>query len=408
MFKYLIVLIVLFTFSLSAQPIMTGADVLISEKLTFLSGKKIGIVTNHTALLSDGNHLVDALVSKSDFKITALFGPEHGIRGNVQAGETVNSGFDVKTGVKVHSLYGNTKKPTREMLSNVDLLIFDIQDVGARFYTYISTLFYVIESANENNIPLIVLDRPNPIGGFAIDGPIRKEGLESFVGIAPIPVIHSMTVGELANYFIGEGLIKVKQGFSLEILRIKNWNRNSLVTDYNSDWIPPSPNLPFKESAIVYPGTCLIEGTNVSEGRGTLNPFLTIGAPFINSQELINELSVLGHPGLLLSATAFIPMDIDGMSSNPKYKNIRCNGIQISVKSPKDVKPFEFGLNLICALQKLYPDNFQIKDKSFDLLIGDKNIRRLIKSGSTPYQILNSYFRELNHFQLIRQKYLLY
>jgi uncharacterized protein YbbC (DUF1343 family) len=388
--------------------VQTGAEILLTENVSFLEGRNIGIVTNHTAILNDGTHLVDALVKLNNVKIVALFGPEHGIRGDAPAGELIQGGIDSKTKIPVYSLYGLTKKPTKEMLQNLDLLIFDIQDVGARFYTYISTLFYTIEAASENHIPLIVLDRPNPIGGVWVDGPIRKNDLNSFVGIAPIPVIHGMTVGELSQYFLGEELIKSSPGFSLKIIKMKNWNRNMFYDTTGLTWINPSPNIPNLETALVYPGTCLIEGTNISEGRGTLNPFLTIGSPFIKSSEVINEFAKFGHPGLLLSEISFVPMDIDGMAKNPKFKNIKCNGIYISVQKSEVIKPFEFGLHLIHILHKLYPNNFAFKEKSFDLLAGDRFIRSQLLKGISPSEIISGYQSELNTFKLIRQKYLLY
>jgi uncharacterized protein YbbC (DUF1343 family) len=400
---------ILFIINISfAQQVTTGAEILLSENLLLLEGRNIGIVTNHTAILKNGTHLVDELTKHTNIKIVALFGPEHGIRGDAPAGEHISGGIDSKTQIPVYSLYGTTKKPTKEMLRNVDLLIFDIQDVGARFYTYISTLFYTIEAANENHIPLIILDRPNPIGGVWVDGPIRKNELSSFVGIAPLPVIHGMTVGELAQFFIGEGLIKSSPGFSLKIIKMKNWDRKMFFNDTGLLWINPSPNIPTLETALVYPGTCLIEGTNISEGRGTLNPFLTIGSPFIKSQDVIQKFAEYGHSGLMLSEISFVPMDIDGMAKNPKYKNIKCNGINISVNNYEEVKPFEFGIHLIHILNKLYPDNFEFKEKSFDLLTGDKSIRHQLVKGANPTEIISNYQAELNAFKLIRQKYLLY
>jgi uncharacterized protein YbbC (DUF1343 family) len=407
MLKYIILFILSFNICF-AQHVITGAEVLFSENISLLEGRNIGIVTNHTAILNDGTHLVDALVKLNNIKIIALFGPEHGIRGDVPAGEHIQGGIDPKTQIPIYSLYGATKKPTKEMLKNLDLLIFDIQDVGARFYTYISTLFYTIEAANENHIPLLVLDRPNPIGGIWVDGSIRKSELNSFVGIAPIPVIHGMTIGELAQYFIGEELIKASPGFSLKIIKMKNWQRNMFFNNTELPWINPSPNIPTFETALIYPGTCLIEGTNISEGRGTLSPFLTIGSPFINSSDVIKEFARYGHTGILLSEISFVPMDIDGMAINPKFKNIRCNGISIMVNDDKAIKPFEFGIQLIHVLYKLYPNNFQFKEKSFDLLAGDKSIRLQLTKGVSPSEIISNYQSELNAFKLIRQKYLLY
>ena len=222
-----------------------GADQLLSENFHLIKNKKLGIVTNHTAVLSNGVHLVDTLNSIKDTKIVALFGPEHGIRGDNSAGETISHGVDSKTGIPVYSLYGKDRKPTKEMLKDVDVLIFDIQDVGARFYTYISTLFYTVQAAAENNIPLIVLDRPNPISGIYVDGPIRKPELSSFVGIAPLPIAHGMTIGELAKYFAGEKLIGENLIVDLKVIKMKNWDRNLFYDSFVSEWIKPSPNHSF-------------------------------------------------------------------------------------------------------------------------------------------------------------------
>ncbi len=385
-----------------------GADQLLSENFNLIKNKKLGIATNHTAVLSNGVHLVDTLHSIKEVEITALFGPEHGIRGDNPAGTTVENGIDPKTGIRVYSLYGQDRKPTKEMLKDVDVLIFDIQDVGARFYTYISTLFYTVQAAAENNIPLIVLDRPNPINGIYVDGPIRKPELNSFVGIAPIPIAHGMTVGELAKYFIGEKLIGEKLDVDLTIIKMKNWDRNLFYDSFQSSWIKPSPNIPSLDVAIIYPGTCLLEGTNVSEGRGTDEPFLTIGAPFINSNELAIELGKQNTNGVAFEPITFTPIEIPGVVSNPKYKNEMCNGIRIKITDRAKFESVKFGIRLIAALHKFYPNEFKFRDDSFDRLAGDKSVRQKIIEGISGEEIIKSYQNELNGFKEIRKKYLLY
>ena len=385
-----------------------GADQLLSENFDLIKNKKLGIATNHTAVLSNGVHLVDTLHSIKEVEITALFGPEHGIRGDNPAGTTVENGIDPKTGIRVYSLYGQDRKPTKEMLKDVDVLIFDIQDVGARFYTYISTLFYTVQAAAENNIPLIVLDRPNPINGIYVDGPIRKPELNSFVGIAPIPIAHGMTVGELAKYFIGEKLIGEKLDVDLTIIKMKNWDRNLFYDSFQSSWIKPSPNIPSLDAAIVYPGSCLLEGTNVSEGRGTDEPFLTIGAPFVNSNELAEELEKQNIEGVTFESISFTPIEITGFVSNPKYKNEKCNGIRIKITDRDKFESVKFGIKLIAALHKLYPNEFKFRNDSFDRLAGDKSVRQKIIEGISGEEIIKSYQNELNGFKEIRKKYLLY
>lgn len=395
---------------ISSQPkekLTVGADVLISKEINLLKGKKLGIVTNHTAILSNGTHLVDSLANIPGIKITALFGPEHGIRGDAPAGEKIESGVDAKTGIKVFSLYGKISKPTKEMLQDVDLLIFDIQDIGARFYTYISTLFKVLQAAAENNIPIIVLDRPNPINGLYVEGPIRKDSLSSFVGIAPIPVAHGMTVGELAKLFVGEKYIGKELNPKLTIIKAENWKRNKYFDNYSFPWVNPSPNIPNVEAEIVYPGTCFIEGTNLSEGRGTPEPFLTIGAPFVNSDKLIKELKAYKVKGVELLPVKFTPVDIKGKASNPKLKDKECSGIRIKVTNRKDFNSVKFGIQLICALHKLYPSEMQISN-FFDKLTGDGIIKEKILKNVPPDEIIKSWQKELNTFIKTRKQYLLY
>ena len=392
----------------SNKKLEVGADQLVSNYLYLIKGKRIGLVTNASGILSNGVPLVDTLVKIKGIKITALFGPEHGIRGNAPAGKAVGSTVDAKTGIPVYSLFGANKKPTTEMLKDVDVLIYDIQDVGARFYTYISTLFYIVQAGAEDNIPVIVLDRPDPINGVNVEGPIRKENEASFVGIAPIPIMHGMTVGELAKLYAGEGYIGKGLKPKLTVIKMKNWGRNFYLDHYKMPWIDPSPNIPDLETAIVYPGLCLIEGTNVSEGRGTYHPFINIGAPFINSDALIKKLKSYNVKGVELKPFEYTPVDIPKMSNNPKYKGIKCYGIKIHVNNREQFKSVHFGIKLVCALHSLYPKQFKFRSAGFDLLSGDKTIRENILAGESPEKIINSWQKELKKFLVIRKKYLLY
>jgi uncharacterized protein YbbC (DUF1343 family) len=283
-----------------------------------------------------------------------------------------------------------------------------MQDVGARFYTYLSTLYYSLQAAAENNIPIIVLDRPNPIGGNYVDGPIRQDSLNSFVGIAPIPIAHGMTFGELANYFNDENLLGNNLHATLEVLKMKNWKRNYFFDELNLSWIKPSPNITDLQTAIVYPGTCLIEGTNISEGRGTAQPFLTIGAPFIKARQLVNGLRKFKIKGLTFTETFFTPKDIPTVSVNPKYKEKLCYGISIKVIDKRKVESVKFGITLISVLHKLYPKEFSFREKSFDLLSGDSKIREQLLRDTSPEKISKSYQKELSNFKEKRKKYLLY
>jgi uncharacterized protein YbbC (DUF1343 family) len=388
------------------QKVFFGDELLLKKNLHLLQNKSIGIVTNQTAVLPNKIHLIDTLLSLG-LKIKVLFSPEHGIKGNLTAGESISSLSDSISGTPVYSLYGDNKTISKEMLKDIDIILYDIQDVGARFYTYISTLYYVLQSAGKNNIPVIILDRPNPLGGSKIEGPVLESAYESFVGIAQIPIIYGMTAGELANYFVNES-IKTEKKTELTVIKIRGWYRNNYWDDLGREWIPTSPNIPNFETSTVYPGTCLIEGTNVSEGRGTDNPFLTIGAPFINSKDLIHALNLFHSEGISYTAATFTPVDIKGKASNPKYRGIECYGIVISVTDKKKFNAIEFGVQLIYTLLKLYPEQFQFNSKHFDLLAGSDRLRKDLLAGKTPSDIFDSWNSELNKFKSTRKKYLLY
>ena len=388
--------------------VTVGADVLLSEEFNLIKNRSIGIITNHSAILSSGTHLVDTLFSLNDIKIKALFGPEHGIRGDAPDGHSIKDGIDTKTGLPVYSLYGKNRKPTKEMLKGIDLIIFDIQDIGARFYTYISTLYYAIQSSAENDIPIIVLDRPNPINGLTVDGPIRKEEFKSFVAIAPIPIQHGLTIGELAIMFNDESWIDTDRKADLTVVKIKNWKREYFFDDCNLKWVNPSPNMPSLNTAIIYPGMCLIEGVNVSEGRGTYSPFLQIGAPYINSKELLNALNKFDHPGISLEEITFTPESIANMSVKPKYLNEKCNGIKITITDKNEIQSLKFGIQVLYSINKLYPKEFKYRRNWLDKLFGDTYLKEMIESGNTPDEIYSVWKDDVEKFKQLRNKYLLY
>jgi uncharacterized protein YbbC (DUF1343 family) len=397
-----------FAQNIIAKRVWVGAEVLIQDSLELIQGKRIGIVTNHSSIVFNKMLLVDTLAKRNDVKIVALFGPEHGIRGDNADGAKIVDGKDSVTGIPVYSLYGKINKPTKEMLKDVDVLLFDIQDVGARFYTYISTLFYAIQAAAENNIPILVLDRPNPIGGVNVNGPILQPELKSFVGIAPIPIMHGMTIGELAEYFNNQDLLGNNLKANLSVIKMKFWDRKFYFDRCKINWIKPSPNISFIVTAIVYPGMCLLEGTNISEGRGTESPFLLFGAPFLESEKVISELKKLNLVGIELKQETFIPKEIPGVASNPKYKGETCQGIKITVRDRYKFDPVNFAVKLLCTLQKVHPQDFKFKDSRFDKLAGDAKLRKLILEGKNPDSIINSWQKELDDFIQLRNKYLLY
>ncbi len=390
------------------ENVLVGADVLLNEKYDLIKNKRIGIITNHTAILGNGTHLVDTLSTKKDVTISALFGPEHGIRGNSADGMSIKNGIDVKTGLKVFSLYGKNKKPTGEMLNNIDILVFDIQDIGARFYTFISTMFYAIKSAAENNIPILILDRPNPINGIDVQGPVLSKQFKSFVGIAEIPIRHGMTVGELALFFNRKNILETSTTARLTVIKMENWQRNFYFNNCGIKWIKTSPNMPTLNTAIVYPGMCLLEGTNISEGRGTDSPFLLIGSPFINSKKVINELSKLNVKGIKLSEKQFIPKTIPHKAYKPKYENEVCNGIKLKIINRKIFNPVDFSVNLIYTFNKLYPEKFSFRNNWIDKLWGSSSLRKMIKENKTPDEIIKSWQFQLNKFKKERKQFLLY
>jgi len=404
------VLILLFVFLITIPnyaQIANGADLLFSENLNLISGKKVGVVCNHTSLLSGGTHLVDALLGQNNVTVKAIFTPEHGFKGSAEAGEKIDYKNNLYKEVKIISLYGKDRKPSKENLKDVDVLIFDIQDVGARFYTYISTMYYVLESAGENKIPIIILDRPNPIGGNYVDGPVLDNKYQSFVGIAQIPITHGMTVGELAKYFVGEELISTWKNVSLNIIQCKNWKRE-IPTQFYSKWNSPSPNINSLETALVYPGTCLLEGTNISEGRGTRFPFLQIGAPFFKSEEIIEKLNLLKVDGAEFLPVSFIPEDIPEMATNPKFEGKTCYGIKIKITDPNKFESVKLGVKLMFVLTKLYGSKIKFNDSSFDRLAGSDMLRQQLKNQMLPDKIFATWQKELTKFNKKINQYLLY
>nr|WP_289217180.1 DUF1343 domain-containing protein [Halobacillus campisalis] len=380
-----------------------GVEVLLDDKKELIEGKNVGLITNPTGVDKDLNSIVDILDEDPDVDLTALYGPEHGVRGSAQAGEYVEYYIDEQTDLPVYSLYGETRKPTPEMLEDVDVLLFDIQDVGTRFYTYIYTMAYAMEAAEENDIPFIVLDRPNPLSGDKVEGPVLEEEYKSFVGNYEIPLRHGMTVGELAKLFNEEFEI----GADLTVVEMNKWKRDMYYDDTPLDFVAPSPNMPTTETALVYPGAALIEGTNVSEGRGTTQPFELIGAPFINSTELAAELNNLQLPGVTFRAASFTP-------SFSKHQGQLSNGVEIHVTHKESYQPVETGLHLVKTIHDMYPEDFEFRAENaagisfFDNLIGNGWVREAIENGESVEDMQAEWEDELKEFEKVRKQYLLY
>lgn len=368
---------------LSLDTVLPGAYQL-SEYLPMLKGKKIGLVVNHTSIIQN-THLVDSLISLQA-NVVKLFVPEHGLRGESSAGDLIKDGRDEKTGIPIVSLYGKSKKPTNEQLRDIDLILFDLQDVGVRFFTYISTLHYVIEAASENRKTLIVLDRPNPNGHY-VDGPVLKNEFSSFVGLHPIPVVYGMTIGELGKMMIGEGWVKTDSSFAYLIIPCKNYQRSLAF----SLPVKPSPNLPDMRSIWLYPGICFFEGTSWSLGRGTDSPF-----------------QIFGHPQLTNFDTTFTPREMTG-AKNPPHKNLNCKGF--SCKNLRLDSLFNSGkipLKFLLKAHSLQPDSFFSPGKFFDLLAGTDQLRFQIIHQWSEEDIRKSWEKDLKNFGKLRKQYLIY
>lgn len=380
------------------EPFQLGFEVLLQERLDEIRGKNVGLITNPTGVDQELNSIVDLFHNHPDVNLVALYGPEHGVRGDAQAGEYVEFYIDEKTGLPVYSLYGETRKPTPEMLEDVDVLLFDIQDVGTRFYTYIYTMAYAMEAAAENDIEFIVLDRPNPLGGTKVQGPVLEPEYASFVGLYPIPLRHGLTVGELALLFNEE----FDLGADLEVVEMQGWKRSMYYDDTPLHWVLPSPNMPTLDTALVYPGAALIEGTNVSEGRGTTKPFELIGAPFINGTDLAEQLNALELPGVIFRTAYFTPLF-------SKHSGELSGGIQIHITDVNAFDPVETGLAIVKTIHDMYPDDFQFRaDSFFDNLVGNGWIREEINKGTSTEDIASRWQEDLQDFQQIRKHYLLY
>lgn len=389
------------------QKVLTGLDVLVQDDFFPLKGKRVGIITNHTAVNRDGVHIVTLFHQTDNVQLAALFGPEHGIQGQTEAGVEINTARDGEKGIPVYSLYGAALKPTPEMLTGLEALVFDIQDVGARFYTYISTMSKAMEAAAEQGIPFFVLDRPNPIAGLGVEGPVLQLPYRSFVGIHPIALRHGMTIGELARMFNGEGWLENGR-VQLTVIPMHNWRRQDFFPATGLSWIRPSPNIPRPETALLYPGICLLEATNVSEGRGTQFPFEFIGAPWIKAVELADYLNRQQLPGITIEPIQFTPVDLPDMATNPKFKDQLCQGLKLSVTDPVRFRSVAFGVHLLAALQTLYPDKFVMHEERMDRLAGTGQLYRDLKQARLPADIIAAGQDELSTFIKMREKYLLY
>ncbi len=369
--------------------VLTGLDVLLEKKQDLIQGKSIALVTNHSGIDRFGIPNYKRLMTMDHVDLKVIFSPEHGLFGEADAGEKVTYSESNLNLPEVISLYGKTRKPSIEMLEGIDLILYDIQDIGARFYTYITTLGLVMESAGELGISVIVLDRPNPIRGDIIEGPILKLDYQTFVGYYPIPIRYGGTVGDLGNKIIQEKWISPLP--ELEIIDMEGWKNNLWFDETDLPWVKPSPNIPDLETAIIYPGMCIIEGTNLSEGRGTQNPFKLIGAPWVDGKLLSQRLNKYQLPGVVFKPVLFTPISIPGMSTYPKFQDEKCAGIEIVIIDRNNYNSVNTGIVTLFTLYSMYSENITFKEKHLNRLWGSDQLLKEIKKGTSPLDFIQSY-----------------
>jgi uncharacterized protein YbbC (DUF1343 family) len=377
----------------SVRRVMAGVDALAARKFAPLSGKRVGLITNHTGLDAAGRRTIDLLAQAPGVKLRAIFSPEHGLSGTVDA--KVASGRDASTNLPVHSLYGETRRPTSDMLRDLDALVFDVQDSGARFYTYMTTMAYAMEAAAKKGIEFVVLDRPNPISGARVEGPVLDKDLKSFTAYFQLPVRHGMTLGELARMFNAENKIGVK----LSVIPIQGYRRDMWFDETGIPWVNPSPNLRSVTQAILYPGVALAEASNVSVGRGTETPFELLGAPWIEAEALVGHLRSRQLPGVEFEPAAFRP-------ASSRFKGEVCYGVRLILKDRERLDAVRLGIEILCALQRFHPGRFEI-DKALGL-VGSRAVLQAVKEGVDPETIAASWQPPLDEFLKRRESYLLY
>jgi len=393
----------------SAARVLSGLDTLIGKRFAPLRGCAVGLICNATAVDRRLRHAADLFREAPGVRLGALFGPEHGVRGDLQYMAAVRHERDRRTGVRVHSLYGHraeSLRPSSGMLRGLDALVFDIQDVGARYYTYQATMLFCMEAAARAGIPFFVLDRPNPIGGVAVEGPGLRPGFESFCGVHDVAVRHGLTVGELA------ALYRAERGLDLELTVVpcRGWRRGLFQRDTGRVWVFPSPNMPTPETAIVYPGMCLLEGTNLSEGRGTTRPFELFGAPWLDAEALAETLSAAGLPGVAFRPVRFVP-------AWDKHAGAPCHGVEVVVTDREAFLPFRTGVACVVAARAQKPARFRWRTETyefvpgipaFDLLCGSAREREAIDRGASWQELAGDWAAEEKAFRKRRSPHLLY
>jgi len=397
----------------AAPPVRTGAEVLAANDFRALDGARVGLIVNHTARV-DTAHLIDRVDRAPNVELGALFGPEHGLRGTAGAGETVADGHDERTGAPIYSLYGDSPRPTPAEMTGLDALVFDVQDVGTRFYTYITTMGLAMQAAAEADLRFVVLDRPNPLGGRYVSGFMMEPAHQSFVGRYPIPVAHGMTVGELARFIKADGLLPGLQDLDLTVVPMTGWSRDMQWPDTQREWTPPSPNLPTWETALVYPGMCFFEGVHVSEGRGSDHPFLQIGLPWgpDAAQAVVDTLRSRSVPGVAFDTTSFTPTSRPQAAPTPRFEGQMLHGFRLRVTDPDAVRPVELGVHALQATHRraqVEGDTaFVSRPDHFTRLAGTEALRTLLANGASPDSIIAAWRNEVSAFRNRRAPHLLY
>lgn len=377
-----------------AAPVQTGIDVLVADHFNSLQGRRIGLLTNQSAVDRHGTSSIRIFHDAKEIDLVRIFSPEHGLEGKLDIA-MINDDVDASTGTAIVSLYGKVRKPTPEMLDGIDTIVFDIQDIGTRYYTYISTMGYAMQAAAEDGIRFVVLDRPNPINGVEVAGPVLDAGKQSFVGFHPIPVRHGMTVGELARLFKAELAIDV----DLQVIAMRGWQRSDFFEATGLPWINPSPNIRNVTEALLYPGIGLLEKTNLSVGRGTETPFEIIGAPWLDGAALAIRLNKANLSGVSFEAIEFTP-------ESSKFADELCHGIRLTITDRTQFEPLQVGFEIARQLALGYPGTWEVRDYA-KLLANDKT-QQAVEKGQPYANILAAYSDGLAAFRERRKQYLMY
>lgn len=382
-----------------AAAVRPGIEVLLSDSLDLVRGRRVGLITNHTGRDRVGVPTIDLLADHPEVELVALYSPEHGIRGSAEAGVRVSDSVDGRTGLPIHSLYGATRAPNDEMLEGIEVLLFDIQDVGARYYTYLSTMALAMEAAGDRGIPFVVLDRPNPIGGDPVQGNVLDPEYSTFVGLYPIPMRHGLTAGEFARMAVGEFGVRVQ----LSVAVADGWRRTMPFADTGIPWIAPSPNMPSVESALHYPGTCLFEGTPISVGRGTERAFQQVGAPWLDADRLVARLQALDVPGVRFVTVRFTPES----PGDGKFAGMEVHGVRLEADGPA-YDPTLAALALLVETRAMSGDRWSWRASHFDRLAGTDALRNALDAGVSYRGLATGWGDGLEEYVARRAAYLLY